>query len=1028
MNGKKENFDSEGLLAPLSGLTGREYWRSLEELADSPVFYELLQKESPRHAALWFDAIDRRDFLKVMAASLALAAGCRSAAPAPTDEKIVPYVNQPEEIVPGKPLYYATAMPLCGFGHGVIAESHTGRPTKIEGNPQHPSSLGGSHAFIQASILGLYDPDRSRVLSHAGQITTWNTFFSALNAELEGQRLNQGAGLRVLTETVTSPTLASQLQQLLRAFPKAKWHQYEPTGRDGVRDGSRMAFGEVVETVYRFDKADVIVSLDADFLFAGPGSVRYARDFANRRRMTANAPMNRLYVIESTFSVTGSVADHRLALRPSEIEPFTAALAGALGVSGNRPASLTAVQNRWIQALSGDLKKRRGSSIVIAGEEQPASVHALVHTINQALGNTGNTVVYTESIEAQPINQIESLRDLVGAMDTNQVQVLLILGGNPVYTAPSDLNFSTRLVKSNLSVHLSLYEDETSALCHWHVPQAHYLESWSDVRGYDGTAAIIQPLIAPLYGGRTAHELLAAVMGQPGRSSYEIVQDYWKSWRRGGDFEQFWRRALHDGVVSNTAAPTRPVHATSAAGLKSPPITAAPAGRATPGTEANSGIENSKSKIQNGLEIVFRPDPTILDGRFANNAWLQETPKPLTKLTWDNAVLISPATAARFGLEQRVGTTGGEHGMIHTDVVELTLNGQRIRGPAWILPGHADGCVTVHLGYGRARAGRVGSRIGFDVNPMRTSANLWQASGVELRKTGDTYALACTQFHHLMEGRNLARETTIDEYRKNPKVIQEMDSEEETPSLYPDYRYEGYAWGMAIDINSCIGCNACVVACQAENNIPSVGKEEVLRGREMHWIRIDRYYKGPASNPEVLLQPLPCMQCENAPCELVCPVHATTHSHEGLNDMTYNRCVGTRYCSNNCPYKVRRFNFFQYSDYKTDSIQLLHNPNVTVRSRGVMEKCTYCVQRINNHKIEAEREDRTVRDGEIVTACQQACPTQAIVFGNINDPNSAVSKLKAQPINYALLKELHTKPRTTYQPKFRNPNPELENV
>ena len=1015
------NLDS--IRQRLSTTRGVEYWRSLEELADTPEFKELLHREYPRHASAWLDSLDRRDFLKLMGASLALAglSGCWSSSPAPRDEKIVPYVRQPEEIIPGRPLFFATAMPLAGYGRGVLAESHMGRPTKVEGNPEHPASLGSSDAFMQASILSLYDPDRSQVLSNGGRISTWNAFFSAVNAELETQRLNQGAGLRILTETVTSPTLGYQIKELLRRFPKAKWHQYEPVGRDSAQEGARLAFGELVETHYRFDRADVVLSIDADFLFLGPASIRYARDFADKRRVNGSNPqMNRLYTVESTPTVTGSMADHRLPLRPSEIERFTKAVAKGLKVQISEVEAAAVGYDKWLQALIRDLQRHRGTSIVIAGDQQPPIVHALAHAMNQTLGNIGTTVIYTDPIETQPINQVESLRDLVRDMDANLVQLLIIIGGNPVYTAPVDLNLASRLVKSNLSVHLSPYEDETSALCHWHIPEAHYLESWSDVRAYDGTATVIQPLIAPLYGGRTAHEIVAALMGQPGRSSYDIVRDYWQQQSRAKDFELFWRTALHDGVVAGSAFSPKPVRLKASSSFES----RVEAGLKPASTKPE--IRNPKPATGNSLDIIFRPDPTIFDGRFANNGWLQELPKPLTKLTWDNAVLVSPATAERLGLSYRVGTTGGEHGTVYTDIVELDYRGRKVRGAAWIFPGQADDCVTVHLGYGRARAGKVGSYTGFNANALRTSDAPWHSPGLQIRKTGEQHPLACTQFHHLMEGRQLVRAGTLAEYRKNPNFVREMEEEESPKTLYPGFKYEGYAWGMAIDINSCIGCNACVTACTAENNSPVVGKSEVMRGREMHWIRIDRYYKGDLNNPEMVHQPVPCMQCENAPCELVCPVHATTHSDEGLNDMTYNRCVGTRYCSNNCPYKVRRFNFFEYADFKTPSLKLLRNPDVTVRSRGVMEKCTYCVQRINTKKIDAEKADRKIRDGEIVTACQQACPTQAIVFGDINDPNSRVSKLKAGPLNYGLLMELNTRPRTTYQGKLRNPNPEIE--
>ena len=1001
----------------LSSARGPEYWRCLEELADSAEFKELVNREAPRHAAAWTEVMDRRDFLKLMGASLALAGltGCLSSSPAPPDEKIVPYVKQPEEIIPGKPLYFATAMPLQGYGRGILVESHMGRPTKVEGNPDHPASLGATDALTQASVLGLYDPDRSHAINNAGRISTWNAFFSALNAELEAQRLSQGAGLRILTETVTSPTLAQQIQNVLTRFPKAKWHQYQPLSGDSARQGSRLAFGQVVDGIYRFDAADVILSIGADFLFQGPASVRYARDFANRRRVGAGSTeMNRLYLVESTPSVTGAMADHRLPLSPNLIEAFTRQIARSLGLPiVAEEAGIFKQQEKWLGALIGDLQSRRGRSLIIAGEQQPPMVHALVHAMNHALGNNGATVDYIDSVAVNPIAQVESLRDLVRDIDANAVQLLIMLGGNPVYSAPADLDFAGHLVKSNFNVHLSLYDDETSALSHWHIPEAHYLESWSDVRAFDGTATILQPLIAPLYGGRTAHEIIAAVAGDPGRSSYEIVRDFWRRRLAGKDFEATWRASLHDGVIAGSAFAPKAMQVKAVASFVFPGANAA-------GSQAAPVADDS-------LQVIFRCDPTVTDGRFANNGWLQELPKPLTKLTWDNAVLMSPATAQKLGIAYQVGTTGGERGTIQVDVVEMTYQGRRLRGPAWIFPGHADHCVTLDLGYGRTRAGKVGTDIGFNVFKLLTSSVEEQGSGLRLYKTGERYLLACTQFHHLMEGRDLVRAGTVEEYRKNANFLRESGAHEEPArSLYPGFKYDGYAWGMSIDINACIGCNACMVACEAENNGPVVGKKEVLRGREMHWIRIDRYFKGPLDNPEMYHQPVPCMQCENAPCELVCPVHATTHSDEGLNDMTYNRCVGTRYCSNNCPYKVRRFNFFKYSDFETESLKLLRNPDVTVRSRGVMEKCTYCVQRINQAKIGAEKEDRKVRDGEIVTACQQACPTQAIVFGDINDPESRVAKLKAQPLNYSLLSELSTKPRTTYQAKLKNPNPEIE--
>ena len=999
---------------------GKEYWRCLEELAGSEAFTQLLREEYPRQASALMDSVDRRGFLKFMGASLALAglSGCLSPAPAPTDEKIVPYVRQPEEIIPGKPLFFASAMPLAGYGRGILAESHMGRPTKIEGNPSHPASLGATDVFMQASILDLYDPDRAYVLNQAGRIATWDGFVASINGEMAAQRLNRGAGLAILTETVTSPTLGYQLQQVLEKFPKARWYQYDAAARDAARAGGRLAFGDVLDTVYRFDQAEVILSLDSDFLFFGPAALRYARDFSDKRRVSAaGSGMSRLYVVESTPTVTGSMADHRWALAPRAVEAFAIAVARGLGVtnfSDSPPAE--GIDQRAVNAVVRDLQSHGGRGLVVAGDYQPASLHALAHAVNHALGNNGATVIYTEPVEARPVDHGQSLRELVSAMESGALAALVILGGNPVYAAPADLKFADLLVRSRFTVHLSQYENETSALCRWRVPEAHYLESWSDVRAFDGTASIIQPMIAPLYGGRTGHEILSVFMGDPERTSYDLVRGYWRQQSKArGDFEQFWRAALHDGVVPETAARPR-----QAAPKRS---SAPPAG----GGQSQQAAESSASAAPAGgsVEVLFRPDPSILDGRFANNGWLQELPKPFTKITWDNVILMSPATAQRLGVSRRVAGTGGERGNIHADMVELELNGRRARGAAWILPGHADDCVTVHLGYGRARAGRVGNRLGFNAGAIRSAQAPWQAPGATLRKLGEQYAVACTQFHQMMEGRDLIRAGTLEQYRSDPDFIHAKEKQAHEGSLYPGFKYEGNAWGMAIDLNACIGCNACVVACVAENNIPVIGKNEVMRGREMHWLRIDRYYKGERDNPEMFHQPVPCMQCENAPCEVVCPTHATTHSEDGLNDMTYNRCVGTRYCSNNCPYKVRRFNFFQYQDFTTPSLKLLRNPDVTVRSLGVMEKCTYCVQRIRQGQIEARKENRAVRDGEVATACEQACPAQAIVFGDINDPDSRVVKLKGGSLNYGLLTELNTRPRTTYLARLKNPNPEL---
>ncbi len=981
-------FDLASIRARLEAAQGKEYWRSLEELADTEGFQEFLHREFPRQASVWDEPLSRRQFLKLMAASLALAglSGCIGQ----PREKIVPYVRQPEQIIPGKPLFFASAMPLSGVAIGVLVESHLGRPTKVEGNPDHPASLGATDAFAQASVLTLYDPDRSQSVTQQRQKSRWEDFVKEFRGALDAQRTRRGSGLRLLTETVTSPTLASQLRTILTQFPSAKWHQYEPANRDHVRAGAQLAFGQVVESLYRFENADVILALDADFLSCGPGHLRYVREFSARRRVTlGRTTMNRLYAVESTPSITGAKADHRLPLRAAEIEGIARAVAAGLGVSA--PSTVpSSVPAKWITALVRDLQQHRGSSLVIAGDHQPPVVHALAHAMNQALGNVGKTIIYTDSIEANPVDQLSSLRELVADMDAGRVEMLVMLGGNPMFTAPVDLQFGERLKKVGLRIHLSLYDDETSAQCQWHIPEAHYLESWSDARAYDGTLSIIQPLIAPLYGGKSAHELLALFAEQGERSAHDIVRNYWKSQTAASSFETFWRSALHDGVVPNTALTPKSVQ------LK---------------------FEDRVSKVESQastLEINFRTDPTIYDGQFANNGWLQELAKPLTKLTWDNAALVSPATAERLKLANE-------------EVVELLYEGRMVRAPIWILPGHADNSITVHLGYGRTRAGRVGTGAGFNAYGLRTSSAPWFGNGLDIRKSGERIALATTQQHHSIEGRNILRSGTLQEYQANPNFVRDMEGEAHAPiSLYPPRKYEGYAWGMAVDINACIGCNACVVACQAENNIPIVGKEQVLKNREMHWLRVDRYYQGRLDNPQTYHQPVPCMHCENAPCEVVCPVAATTHSDEGLNDMTYNRCVGTRYCSNNCPYKVRRFNFLQYSDWETSSLKLLANPDVTVRSRGVMEKCTYCVQRINAARIAAEKEGRPIRDGDVITACQAVCPADAIVFGNVNDPNSRVTKLKAASLNYAMLGELNTRPRTTYLAALRNPNPELE--
>src|SRR5580698_10075940 len=902
--------------------TGPEYWRSLEELAGSQDFQDALHREFPKGASEWVDSVSRRGFLKVMGASLGLA-GMTGCVRLPI-EPIVPYVRQPEEVIPGRPMFYASAVTLGGYASPVLVESHLGRPTKVEGNDLHPASLGGTDIFTQASILGMYDPDRSQSVVSMGDQRSWEAFLGAIRGPLNAQKALQGAGIRILTPTISSPTLADQLRGFLKIYPQAKWHVYEPVNRDNVVEGAKMAFGQAVETRYDFSKADVIVSLDADFLYAGfPGNTKYIRDFAKRRN--PDAPMNRLYAIESTPTSTGGKADHRLPVKASMVEAF----ARVLAENGELPAEYA----HFVEAVKSDLQGHQGSSIIIAGEHQPPVVHALAHALNQRFSNIGSTVFYTDAVDANPINQTESIKDLVADIRSGKVDVLVLLGGNPAYDAPADLEFADALKngKIPLRVHHGLYQNETSELCQWHVNGTHELEAWGDARAYDGTVSIIQPLIAPLYNGKSPHEFVALLSGQADATGYDLVRAYWQKQHPGGDFEQFWRKALHDGWIAGTAFGPKDLRF----------------------SQVNfAGQKTNLDDVARGqIELNFRRDPTIYDGQFSNNGWLQELPKPMTKLTWDNAVLLGPKMAERLSIATE-------------DVVELELTGKKIKGAVWIQAGHPDNSATIFLGYGRTRAGRVGTAQGFDAYALRTSAAPWIATDVHIRKTGETYKLASTQGMQSMDTpdgghRPLVRETTLEEYRKEPNFAKE----EETPyalSLYEPYPYksEDYAWGMAIDLNSCVGCNNCMLACQSENNIAVVGKEQVVIGRHMHWIRVDAYYQGDRDNPKAFFQPVPCMQCENAPCEVVCPVGATNHTTEGLNDMVYNRCVGTRYCSNNCPYKVRRFNFLLFQDWDTPQYKMMRNPDVSVRSRGVMEKCTYCVQRINERRIDAEKEDR----------------------------------------------------------------------
>ncbi len=979
--------------------TGKQYWRGIEDSGLGKAADELVTSIIPAGTPDWLhrefpegafelDAPSRRTLFKLMGASLGLAGLTACSRPV---EKIFPASKGVEDVIPGNPTYYSTVTSLGGCGTGLLVESHEGRPTKIEGNPEHPFSKGACSAFAQASILGLYDPDRCREVLNDGRKSSWEEFANFAREHFDPSRRSQR--IRFLSGRINSPSLAALREQTLAKYPDARWVEYEPLSEDEAIAGAGMAFGRAVRPLYHFDHADVILSLDCDFLGLDAPTVTYTRDFAKGRRVASEKDtMNRLYVVESQFSVTGGMADHRLPLRSSDIPAFALDLARQLKVL---PPALTVLNGtdlklKWSAALARDLNRNRGRCLIVAGPRQPAIVHALAHAINQALGNAGKTVAYLDAVDSPHGSALQSL---ASEMRAGQVDALVILGGNPVYDAPADLEFGAALSHVPATVYAGIEPNETAALATWNLPEAHYLEAWSDARALDGTVSIQQPLIRPLFGGRTHAEILALILDNKEQSGYDIVRKRWLAQWPAASAEKLWRKALHDGVIPNTAFERI-----------EPAIDL--------GRVAFESAKISKPRQQD-LEITFYPSASTYDGRFANNGWLQEAPDPITKLTWDNAALLSPSTAKRLGVNTE-------------DVVVIESTGRHLEMPVWIQPGHADGAISVALGYGRTHCGRVGKDVGHNAYLLRTSSAPHTAP-VTIQKTGRTYPLAATQHHHSMEGRPIVREASLEQYRKDPDFAAKAAPEVEHFSIFGEHSYtEGNQWGMAIDLNACVGCNACVLACQAENNIAIVGKDQVRRGREMHWIRMDRYYAGPEDNPESVTQPVACQQCEIAPCETVCPVAATSHSPEGLNDMAYNRCVGTRYCANNCPYKVRRFNFLDYHKEWPEVEKMVFNPDVTVRMRGVMEKCTYCVQRIQEKKIQAKVEGhRPIRDGEIVTACQQTCPAEAIVFGNINDPASRVSQLSKQNRDYALLGELNTRPRTTYLAKLRNPNPEL---
>jgi len=996
----------EAVRKELKSVKGKRYWRSLDELADTAEFQAAVEKEFPSAAQEWVDPVSRRGFMKLMGASMALAglAGCTKQ----PDEPIYPYVKQPEDLVLGKPNYFATAHPFVTGAVPLLVKSDEFRPIKVDGNPEHAYNLGSSDPYTQGTLLDLYDPDRSQHVTYRGESREWAEFAQALRLKVAGTK--DGSGIYFLSSTITSPTLARQWKAVQAAWPKAKLVQYDPAVA-----GTAAAKGLNVQ--YALGDADVIVSLDADFLSGAsfPGFHLLVREYAKRRKDPTH--LNRLYAVESTPSTTGLKAEHRQGLRASEIPAFAAELAKAVGVAGvNAPAyAWTDEQKKFLAAVAKDLRAHAGKSVVIPGLYQDESVTMLALAINNALGNVGKTVFVTpEPMNPVPSDQIADMKALVSDLWAGKVDWLVILNANPIYTAPAELGFAAAFEKAKTVAHLGSHVDETGQVSHWHVPAAHYLESWSDARAYDGTASIVQPMIEPLYGGKTAHDVLQSLLDEPMLSAYEAVRATWKPVIQG-DFEKGWRKALHAGWIEGTAFDKTSKSSADAAFRGTVPAPSA----------------------KNSFEVIFRPDPSVYDGRWSNVGWLQELPKPVTSLSWDNAAIVSAATLTRLGLEE-------------DDIVELTVGNGRVKAPVIVAPGHPENSVTVHLGYGREFAGRVGSGAGFNAYLIRTAASPFHAVG-SIKKVDGKWGIAITKSHYqdhrskLFGGqgtgnnsleadealgpRGIIRYATLKEFEANPGFANEGEGHEKTTldtTMFPNWEYKDNAWGMSIDMNSCTGCNACIVGCYAENNIAVVGKQQVRIGRNMQWLRIDTYFEGDLAAPRAHFQPMACQHCENAPCEQVCPVGATVHTPEGLNTMVYNRCVGTRYCSNNCPYKVRRFNFLLYSDYETESLKLMRNPDVSVRSRGVMEKCSYCVQRITSARVEADKENRPVRDGEVVTACQQACPAAAISFGNLNDKQSQVAKLRADERSYQVLADQNTRPRTTYVAAVINPNQELE--
>lgn len=1006
------------------------YWKSLNELAKNKEYQKYAEREFPEDASELTDQVSRRSFLRVMGASIALAgfASCRKPV-----QKILPYSKQPEDKVLGVPDYYATSMPFQDSVAGLLIENNEGRPSKVEGNEDHPSSLGKTSIYHQAAILGMYDPDRSRQPRHNGEQVGYDDFAEFAASHFD----NTDRNILFISEANSSPTLQRLKGDIQSRFPNSQWVTYEPFGDDNRVEGNNLAFGQRLRTVNHFDEASIIVSFDDDFMTpsGNKNSVEAARRFSMARYVNGiEDTMSRLYSIENSYSITGSMADHRLRMKSSEIEAMVFALAARLSRNLNGLDAYSGYSNEmsnhdWIETLANELIVNRSNTILTVGTGHSPAAHATVAALNNALGNIGSTVTVHELPFGSDASSTDSFAEAVNQTRSGDFDTVVFIGTNPAFTAPSDLQFEDALSGAATKIHLSDYVDETSRLCDWHINRAHFLEAWGDGYSYTGERSVIQPQILPLFDGISEIELLHTLLEGESGSGHDLVQQTWQEFI-SGNFEQEWERVLHDGIDENSSG-FEEVNVSIQSGFSS---------------QISPMLQTS---VTEGIEITIKPDPTLFDGRYANNSWLQELPDPMTKITWDNVALMSPATADSLGLPTEQSFKSND-----VPVIRISSGDNAIEIAAWVQPGHADNSITLYAGYGRENIGRVADGVGVNVYPLRTTENTYY-SAVDVSTTGQMYEIACVQDHNSIEGRDMVRSATLEEYRENPNFSSyesvhgyevpgideaERDGDDNLAkggpiSLFdeqygPDYQPQ---WGMAIDLNTCFGCGVCTIACQAENNIPVVGKREVGRRRIMHWIRTDRYYEGDEDNPGVYHQPVPCMHCELAPCEQVCPVAATVHSEDGMNQMTYNRCIGTRYCANNCPFKVRRFNFFNYSkEYLTtgddpEIIQMAMNPEVTIRFRGVMEKCSYCVQRVNRAKFVTRKEtgSRKPEDGAVKTACQQACPADAISFGDLTDRESNVSQNKMNERNYVMLEEINVRPRTSYLAKLRNPNPEL---